>query len=83
MLLDILWYVPVVVIDSTFKPQVGRVNFVYHLANSRLLNKTKRLCFNGLTLFDMKKWCGREVVMCHYDAPLTLIGKRYGQFTRW
>ena len=58
MLLDVLRYVSVVVIDSTFNPQVGRVNFVYHLANSRLLNKTKRLCFNGLTLFDMKKWCG-------------------------
>ena len=65
MLPNVEGNVPVVIVGLTFNPEVRGVLRVYHLANSRLLNKTKRLCFNGLTLFDV----GRMVLVERLELP--------------
>ena len=37
--------------------------------------------FNWLHIKCYREWCGRGVVLCHLDAPLTLTDKRDSQFT--
>ena len=69
MLANVQGDMPVVIVGLTFNPEVRGGLRVYHLANSRLLNKTNRSCFNGLTLFDVGRMVLVERVWFSVQAP--------------